>query len=321
MNRLEMPDMGDVSKTLGMNVTRDRAKRTITISQKDCTDDVVQRYGMKGCNLTYTPGVGPELSLNRPEEKLLNEEEKRRYQSITGAVMYLAQVTRYDILYAVNQLARAMSKPAKAHMGAAKHLLRYLAGSTDFSITYKQGGFRLAAFPDANWGNNSDNGRSTSSYILILVNAPISFKVRLQGLTAQSTIEAELVAAALAMKEAVFCSIMMLELGFEESFSSVPLYIDNTSALYAAGNRTYSPRAKHIALRYFFVQELVEEGKASIRYVKSEDQLAVGPGSDSGPPKTNERGPPKYFSSSWPPSSAAKATPSPPPPACCIGRW
>ena len=321
MNRLEMPDMGDVSKTLGMNVTRDRAKRTITISQKDCTDDVVQRYGMKGCNLTYTPGVGPELSLNRPEEKLLNEEEKRRYQSITGAVMYLAQVTRYDILYAVNQLARAMSKPAKAHMGAAKHLLRYLAGSTDFSITYKQGGFRLAAFPDANWGNNSDNDRSTSSYILILVNAPISFKVRLQGLTAQSTIEAELVAAALAMKEAVFCSIMMLELGFEESFSSVPLYIDNTSALYAAGNRTYSPRAKHIALRYFFVQELVEEGKASIRYVKSEDQLAVGPGSDSGPPKTNERGPPKYFSSSWPPSSAAKATPSPPPPACCIGRW
>ena len=48
-----------------------------------------------------------------------------------------------------------MSKPSKAHMGAAKHLLRYLAGSTDFSITYKQGGFKLAAFSDANWGNLS----------------------------------------------------------------------------------------------------------------------------------------------------------------------
>ena len=82
-------------------------------------------------------------------------------------------------------------------------------------------------------------------------------------------------AAALTMKEeAVFCSNMMLELDFDMSFGSVPLYIDNTSALHVAGNRTYSPRAKHIALRYFFVQELVEEGKVGIHYVKSESQLA-----------------------------------------------
>ena len=106
-------------------------------------------------------------------------------------------------------------------------------------------------------------------------NAPISFKVGLQGLTAQSTIEAELVAEALIMKEPMFSSDIMLELGFDESFGSVPLYIDSTSALHVAGNRTYSPRAKHIALRhYFFMQKLVEEGKVSIHYVKSEDQLA-----------------------------------------------
>ena len=45
---------------------------------------------MKGCNPTYTPGVGPGLSLNQPEEKRPNEEEKRQYQPITGAVMCLA---------------------------------------------------------------------------------------------------------------------------------------------------------------------------------------------------------------------------------------
>ena len=106
--------------------------------------------------------------------------------------------------------------------------------------------------------------------------APIIFEVKQQGLTTQPTMEAELVAAVLTIKEeAVFCSNMMSELGFGESFGSVPLHIDNTSALHIAGNRTYSPRAKHIALRYyFFVQELVEEGKVSIHYVKSEDQLA-----------------------------------------------
>ena len=81
-------------------------------------------------------------------------------------------------------------------------------------------------------------------------------------------------AAVLIMKEAVFCSNMMLELGFKEGFGSVPLYIDNTSALDVAGNRSYSPRAKHIALRYFFVQELVEEGKITIHFVKTQDQIA-----------------------------------------------
>ena len=110
---------------------------------------------------------------------------------------------------------------------------------------------------------------------MTLANAPIIFKVGLQGLTAQSTIEAELEAAALTMKEgAIFFSNMMLELDFDKSFRSVPLYIDNTLALHVVSNRTYSPRAKHIALRcYFLVQELVE-GKISIHYVKSEDQLA-----------------------------------------------
>ena len=80
--------------------------------------------------------------------------------------MDLAQVYRYDILYTVNQLARAMSQPFKAHMGATKHLLRCLVGSIDFSITYKQGGFKLTAFSDTNWGANPDNGKSTSSYII-----------------------------------------------------------------------------------------------------------------------------------------------------------
>ena len=87
----------------------------------------------------------------------------------------------------------------------------------------------------------------------MLANTPISFQVGLQGLTAQSTTEAELVVAALTMTEAVFCSNMILELGFDESFGSMPPYIDNTSALHVAGNRIYSPRAKHIALMSLFV--------------------------------------------------------------------
>ena len=95
--------------------------------------------------------------------------------------------------------------------------------------------------------------RLTPSYIVTLTDAPTIFKVRLQGLTAQSTMETELVAVALAMKdETVFCSNMMSGLGFGKSFGSVPLHIDNTSALHIADNRTCTPRAKHIGRRYYF---------------------------------------------------------------------
>ena len=120
----------------------------------------------------------------------------------------------------------------------------------DFAITYKQGGFKLTAFSDANWGFKL-TAFSMSSYIVFLANAPVSFKVGLQGLTAPSTVEAKLVAAALAMKEAVFCSNMVKELAFGTRFDSVPLHIDNTSALHVAGNRTYSSLVNHLALRYF----------------------------------------------------------------------
>ena len=114
-----------------------------------------------------------------------------------------------------------------------------------------------------------------SPYIVVLTNGPISFKVGLQELTGQSKMEVELVVAALIMKEAAFCSNTMLKLGFDESFDSVSLYIDSTSALHVAGNRTsYSPRVKHTTLRYFFVQELVEKGKGRFHYVKNEHQLA-----------------------------------------------
>ena len=132
----------------------------------------------------------------------------------------------------------------------------------------------MTAFSDANWGNNPDNGKSMSSYIVFLANAPVSFKVGLQGLTTQSTMEGELVAAALAMKESVFCSNMMKELGFCTRFDGVRLYIGNISALHVAGNRTFSSRLKHVALPYFFIQELAKEGRITVKYVKADDQLA-----------------------------------------------
>ena len=121
-----------------MHLTRDREKKTLTTSHEEYTKSIFERFGMANCKPVITPGFGSEVSIKQPEETLLSIEETQRYQAITGLVMYLAQILRYDIMYSSGQLARAMSRPAKVHMGAAKHLLRYLAGTTDLTIVYEE---------------------------------------------------------------------------------------------------------------------------------------------------------------------------------------
>lgn len=81
----------------------------------------------------------------------------------------------------------------------------------------------------------------------MMCNGPVSSKASMQGLTALSTMETELVVKAFAMREAVVCQNMMTERGFKEDSKCVPLHTDNTSALQAAGNQTYSLCPKHVA--------------------------------------------------------------------------
>ena len=82
-----MTDLVDVSKVLGMNVTRDQENGTITIDQKDYTEDILERYRMTNCNVALTPGGGPEISLDQPADRLLDEQERQRCQSIAGVLI------------------------------------------------------------------------------------------------------------------------------------------------------------------------------------------------------------------------------------------
>ena len=97
-DNFQMSDLGDVSLVLGMQVTRHRKKGTLTISQEDYTKSILARLGMEDCKPSSIPGTGTEISTEQPAETLLNTEQTQRYQAITGSVMYLAQITRYDVM-------------------------------------------------------------------------------------------------------------------------------------------------------------------------------------------------------------------------------
>ena len=147
--RFEMTDMGEVSRILGMEVTRNYDEGTLAITQTAYFDNILERFGMEDANAAHTPGYGPELSAEQPEDKLLGAEATKLYQAITGNLLYLVHCTRYDLCYEVNQLTRACGKPAEIHMTAAKHALRYLRGTTNLPIVYKRGQFRMVSYTDA----------------------------------------------------------------------------------------------------------------------------------------------------------------------------
>ena len=66
--------MADVSLVLRMGITRDRDKGAVTISQENHTKSLVKRYALVSVNPVCTPGVGIELSLDQPKERLLSKE-------------------------------------------------------------------------------------------------------------------------------------------------------------------------------------------------------------------------------------------------------
>ena len=76
MGRFSMTDMGDMLLVFGMEVTRDRTKGKVAITQENYVKSLLERYRMGNCNPAHTPGVGKQLSLDQPEEKKMNKGDK-----------------------------------------------------------------------------------------------------------------------------------------------------------------------------------------------------------------------------------------------------
>ena len=100
-----------------------------------------------------------------------------------------------------------------------------------------------------------------------------SFGSKTQSLTAQSTVESELQALSYGAREAVYLSNFLTELGLKDS-SQVPIRSDSTGALSVAGNSMFSASTKHVALRYFFVRELVKKNNITLHYTPTKQMLA-----------------------------------------------
>ena len=92
-------------------------------------------------------------------------------------------------------------------------------------------------------------------------------------MVAQSSCEAEYIAAAIVASHGVWLERLLAEM-VEREPEKVMLFVDNKAAISLSNNPVHHERSKHIDIRYHFIRECVEEGKVKVKHVASNDQLA-----------------------------------------------
>jgi hypothetical protein len=124
---------------LGVRFTRDRAKRTLHMDQRQYLVDMLERFGMADCS-PVSPPMDPSERLDSSMSPSLPEDvaylRDKAYVSAVSSMMYAAIATRPDIAYTINVLCRFMANPGPAHWKAVKYLLRNLRGTLDNRLTY-----------------------------------------------------------------------------------------------------------------------------------------------------------------------------------------
>lgn len=258
---------------------------SIFLHQTSYTQKLLVSFHMSQANPLAAPMIGRSKSQDDPYQPCEEEEEeyedKKRYLTAVGALLYLATNTRPDISFAVSVLARHSQRPAKRHWNGVKHLFKYLRGTEDLGLHFtKSGNTEIIGYADAGFKSDETNGKSQTGYIFIKNGAPISWKSVKQTVTATSTNHAELLALHEATREAVWLrtihKIISSQCGFTEEGKPTIIFEDNAACV-SQVNAGFikADRTKHISPQIFgFTQDLIQAKEIEISKVESAHNVA-----------------------------------------------
>ena len=267
-SEFEMKDIGLMHYFLGLEVWQEQGH--IFLGQGKYTVNILSRFHMGDCRPMPTPMITNWKKLHASDSELV---DPTLYRQLIGSLMYLVN-TRPNICFAVNTLSQFMVEPRRVHWVAAKHVLRYLQGTVDYGLDYRQGdGVRLAGYTDSDWAGSASDRKSTSRCCFVLGSAIVSWFSQKQKSVALSSSEAEYMAASQASCEAIWLRKMLVGL-FGQELRPTMIFCDNQSCIKLMENPVFHDRSKHIEIRYHFIRDCVQWGAVKLEYISTEEQVA-----------------------------------------------
>ncbi|GKD40235.1 uncharacterized mitochondrial protein-like protein, partial [Tanacetum coccineum] len=183
--KFQMSSMGELTFFLGLQVTQ--KDDGIFISQDKYVDEILKKFGFSTMKTASTP-----MDTSKP---LLKDVDVYLYRSMIGSLMYLT-ASRPDIMFVVYACARFQVTPKVSHLHAVTRIFRYLKGQPKLGLWYpKDSPFDLEAYTDSDYAGASLDRKSTTGGCQFLGRRLISWQCNKQTIVANSTTEAEYVAA------------------------------------------------------------------------------------------------------------------------------
>ncbi|GJY71336.1 hypothetical protein Tco_0475039 [Tanacetum coccineum] len=140
-----------------------------------------------------------------------------------------------------------------SHLNAVKRIFRYLKHQPKLGLWYpRDSPFELEAFSDSDYGGASLDRKSTTGGSLLGMKTEYLQCKNQCIIMANSTTEAEYVAAANCCGQVLWIQNQMMDYGF--NFMNTKIHIDNESTICIVKNPVYHSRTKHIEIRHHFLQ-------------------------------------------------------------------
>ncbi|CAI7824445.1 unnamed protein product [Closterium sp. NIES-53] len=278
--------LGDVSFYLGLHIERDVENRCMRVHQRKYLEALAANFGQNEGHVA-TPFSSGFKCVKGPEEESVGEEERRRFHSLVGSLMYAAVNTRPDVAFATGQLARVVQCPNEEQVAAGMRVAKYLGQTLTVGLQYSAaaqkrqkgadgvelGRLFLTAFSDASYASEPEDMTSVGGFIFCVGGGPTAWESKKQVDQALSSVEFEYMALFRAVREIVWQRRLLAELG-EEQQGPTPLYCDSQGAIALAKNHVLHGLTKHMRLKWHWTRSMVAAGEVELHYVKTTRQPA-----------------------------------------------
>jgi hypothetical protein len=283
MRQYEMTDFGEAQSILGIALHRDWQRGTIIIEQSSYIDSILERFRFQDAHGSPTPLDKDSRSMTHNDCPLSPEDRDDMstvpYREAVGSLMHVMVCTRPDIACAVGILSRFLHNPGRAHWSGVQRVLRYLKRTKSWGLCFRKvshpGAVRgnLHGYCDSDWAADKDHYLSTAGWVFLMNGAAISWQSKRGRSPAQSSCDAEYIAEGMAAQEICHLRNILGELDLEPS-GPIPLFSDSQSAIHVTKNPVFHERMKHVGLKHHLSRHLQRDGRMSLQYIPTNEQVA-----------------------------------------------